>query len=77
MSVFNLRKEDFILLCSNQYRGDKKETLKANLANICRFTGGKTVRRFRKKTVHNRFRKMALRKTALHKTRKNYKKSTN
>lgn len=77
MSVFNLRKEDFILLCSNQYRGDKKETLKAHLANICRFTGGgkgkkKTVHKtaLRKKTV----RKTALRKTALRKTRKNYKK---
>ena len=65
MSVFNLRKEDFILLCSNQYHGDKKETLKANLANICRFAGGG-------KTLRNRFRKKTLRKT-----RKNYKKSTN
>ena len=77
MSVFNLRKEDFILLCSNQYRGDKKETLKANLANICRFAGGKTVhkktlRRFHKTALRNRFCK-----TALRKTRKNYKKSTN
>ena len=75
MSVFNLRKEDFILLCSNQYHGDKKETLKANLTNICRFSGGeKTLRnRFR-----NRFCKKTLRKSALRKTRKRkYFKSTN
>ena len=53
MSVFNLQKEDFKLLCSNQYLGNKRTTLIANLPNICRITGGKTVRKktLRKKTL--------------------------
>jgi hypothetical protein len=63
MSVFGLKKKDFILLCSNEYRGNKKVTLQKELEYICSFSRGKKT--VRKKTIRNIFRKKTIRKKKL------------